>query len=425
MSLPKTSHFLVLLVLSFALRLYVSVLIYSGDLNNHFEWGESIIDVGASGAYSRYYPTVMQPTYPPFALYAFATSSLAFRAVNSSALFLNSRVPAFPSSLVWALEDQDAMPAFQKIIAILSDLGIGVLLYAFARRLLPQRPVFALVVSALYLLNPAVWYVSSIWGQIDSFPLMFIILAFYLAFRRHSYWSVLSFACALLSKQTSALFAPIFAIYWFSRFSWKQMFLPGISSFALFYLSYLPFSSSPNLLWPFQIYLDRLQTGSGSDYITDHAFNFWALFTHLAKISDSAKIFSSMTYSQAGYILFALFALPFLVAFWRKPLLKPLFHTATIFGLAAFLFLPRMHERYLVPALPFMLLSALNSRWFLFLYVLLSLGHLANLYHNWWYPNIPTAINLLSSWMSIQAIIFAFLLVFLLLISVFKKTYEK
>lgn len=417
--------FVLLLAFSFGLRLILSVQIYSGDLNNHFKWGESIIDVGASGAYDRYYPTVMQPTYPPLALYAFTTSSLVFRGIYASAWYLNSHIPIFPSRIIWLLQNQNVMPAFQKIIAIISDLGIGILIYTFIRQLKPQKPYFALLAAAFYLLNPAVWYVSSLWGQIDSYPLFFVILALYLVYRKRSLLSVLSFSAALLAKQSSVIFTPVFLIFYLSRFKWSDLVRPLAASLAFFYVVYLPFFSSLDLFWPFQVYLNRLQNGSGSDYVSDHAFNFWALFTHLQKISDSRIILFSLSYSQVGYILFALIIVPLLFVFARHSRPRQLFSLNTVISFASFLFLTRMHERYLVPVLPFMLLSAAYNPWILILYFLLSFCHLANIYHNWWFPNIPDLVNLLSVWGSIRLIILALLAVFLVFLINQYRSYEK
>jgi hypothetical protein len=47
-----------------------------------------------------------------------------------------------------------------------------------------------------------------------------------------------------------------------------------------------------------------------------------------------------------------------------------------------------MHERYLAPALPFMAIAAAGAPQLWPVFLLVSLGHLINLYHNWWYPTL-------------------------------------
>ena len=125
----KINLFLLVLVFSLLLRLFLSVQIYSGDVNNHMAWAAGILDGGAAGAYYREYPGVMQPTYPPISLLAFITSEWFYRQTISTAYSLNQTFAIFPSRLIWAMADQDFRPAFYKITAIVSDLGIGLLIF--------------------------------------------------------------------------------------------------------------------------------------------------------------------------------------------------------------------------------------------------------------------------------------------------------
>lgn len=63
--------------------------------------------------------------------------------------------------------------------ATLGDLGIGVVLYGYARDRIGAG-WRALIPSALYLLNPAVLLISAAHGQFDSLVILFVLLAFYL-----------------------------------------------------------------------------------------------------------------------------------------------------------------------------------------------------------------------------------------------------
>ena len=167
----------ILILVSLALRIWMSVQIYSGDLNNHIGWAESILKEGSRGAYSREYVGIMPPTYPPLALYGFITSSWMHSLVEKTIWSLNLNVPAFPSSLVWLFEDQDVLPSFYKVIAIFGDLGLGVLVYKFAREAFKLSNKISLLAAGAFLFNPAIWYLSSLWGQIESFTLFFFILS--------------------------------------------------------------------------------------------------------------------------------------------------------------------------------------------------------------------------------------------------------
>ena len=68
-----------------------------------------------------------------------------------------------------------------KLPAILFDLALGVLVYAVARRFGSEK--LALGAAALYVLNPAVVFVSALWGQVDSVACFFALLGVYALLR--------------------------------------------------------------------------------------------------------------------------------------------------------------------------------------------------------------------------------------------------
>jgi hypothetical protein len=68
-----------------------------------------------------------------------------------------------------------------------------------------------------------------------------------------------------------------------------------------------------------------------------------------------------------------------------------------ITGFSSFLFMTRMHERYLEYTLPFLLLISIKDKRMLYGFIFLSLFSFLNLYHNWWAPRINPLVNLLSS----------------------------
>ena len=147
--LKKLAPLVWLLIIGTLFRLAISRSIYSGDLNNHVGWGASIIRSGFGGAYDREYTGIMQPTYPPVALYAFSTSVGFYDWLNDAIRQLNKQFSVFPSGLVWWFEDQNTAPAFTKVIAIVSDVGVATLLYIFARRFKASATI-AWWVAALY-----------------------------------------------------------------------------------------------------------------------------------------------------------------------------------------------------------------------------------------------------------------------------------
>ncbi|KKU94751.1 hypothetical protein A3H89_01200 [Candidatus Amesbacteria bacterium RIFCSPLOWO2_02_FULL_48_11] len=404
-----TKSFLVVLVISLIGRVVLSITAYSGDLNNHIGWAESILQSGTFGAYDRQYPGIMQPTYPPLALYAFVTSTWSYHVISDISHIANNSFPAFPSRFIWFWQRQQILPAFNKVPAILSDIGIGVLIYVFLRRNFPSRPLISLIGATAYLFNPAVWYTSSIWGQIETLPLFFILLSYWCILQKKIIPSHLAFAAALLSKQSSIIFLPVFLLV-----SWRlagpvRTVVGLLFQLLIAYLVYLPFFSSPSLLWPVSVYLNRIQIGSGSNYISDHAFNLWALVTRLQKIPDTSVVFLGLSAGLVGLAAFILSYCLALLVLWKKKLTFPALVTLNaLIPALAFLVLTKMHERYFAPVLPFLALAAAYYPWLWPVYVLVSAAHLANLYHLWWFPPLPPVIAWLMAWPNIMILIMVF-----------------
>ncbi len=407
-------NILLAVILALGLRIYLSTSIYSGDVNNHIAWSAGILESGFSGAYDRSYSHVMQPTYPPLALYSFVTSHWLFNNLNSLVRFVHFRVNIHlsPSFLVFFFENQNVLPAFHKIVSIFSDIGIGILIYLLAKTIFNVKSPAAFGAMCLYLFNPSVFYNSTLWGQLESVPVFFVLLAVWLLLHNKYLSAHASFMAALLFKQSSLLFFPVFAVFSIKKVGWRKTLLGLVLQCLLFYAAYLPFINwhTDNLFYPVSVYINRFQTGSGSDYISDHAFNLWALFSHLAKISDSVEIIRGISASLFGQLIFicltAILFSRFLVSRKNTALIN-------LFGLLAFtsfMFLTRMHERYLAPVLPFMAISASKNRQLWPIYFLVSLAHLINMYHQWWFPDIPVLVPLVSAWVTIvSAVIILFI----------------
>ena len=387
---------MLLFLVGLVLRLFLSVQIYSGDVNNHISWGQDILKNGPVGIYAREFMSrygTLTPTYPPVPLLLFTLSQGAFSWVSHTAWNLNLEIPLFPSQTIWWLQDQDTQPAFHKIWAILADIGIAGLIYAATRKRW---------LAALVLFNPAFFYNSASWGQIESLPVFFLLAAF---LTRRPFLSAVSFTLALLSKQSSIIFIPIYVWFFWRQFGLSVSLKSAAVALVVFWLSFLPFYQIGNwLTFPFATYWNKIQTGSGSDYVVDHAFNFWAITTGLSKIPDA-------NYRVWGYLLFGA-CLVFILS--RKSF--SVFPAAALTTMSAFFFLTRMHERYLLPALAFMIFWVYRDKRILPVFIYLSVFHWANLYHNWWYPRWPALVSLLTPLPTIQIITLVALAAFIWLL---------
>jgi Gpi18-like mannosyltransferase len=409
----KTGHLLTLLLLALVLRLVLSITVYSGDVNNHVEWGRSIMTDGARGAYDREYTGVMQPTYPPLSLYAFTTSYWMYDSLYNLSWAINKSTPVFPSAIIWAMEDQDVRPAFHKVISIISDLGIAVLIYALSRKVFSVSHQAGMSAAAIFLFNPAIFYNSALWGQMESPPIFWVMLSVWLILTKRPIWGHAAFVFALLFKQSTLVFIPLIMLLSLFKAGWKKTFLGLLVQVAVFFIAYLPFipafsSFTETLVYPFSIYLDRIEVGSGSNYISDHAFNLWALFTHLEKIPDSMIMFSDISANLLGKVIFIAVSGLFISKYLLSRSTRDLLSLFGLVSLCSFMVLTRMHERYLAPAIPFLALVSASKKQLRPIFYLVSLGHLINLYHEWWFPYVDRLVPIIASWNTILFVILLF-----------------
>lgn len=403
-----------LLLLGLILRLVLSITVYSGDVNNHVEWARSILKSGTVGAYDRQYKGVMQPTYPPLALYSFSTAYWAYENIYHFSSALNKSLPAFPSTFIWAMEDQDVLPAFHKLTSIFSDLGIAVLIYGLARKVFSVSHSTGLTSAAVFLFNPAVFYNSALWGQMESPPIFLVMLAVWLFLTHRPIKGHAAFAAALLFKQSSLIFIPLILLLSVFQAGWKKTALGLLVSLGIFFLSYLPFipaslNFTDKLTYPFSVYVNRIEVGSGSNYISDHAFNLWALFTRLEKIPDTLIVFSDLSANMVGKIVFVVLSGWYISKYLLSRSTRDLLSLFGLISFCAFMVLTRMHERYLAPALPFLALVSASKTQLRAVFLLVSLGHLVNLYHEWWFPYLTNLVPLIDTWNTVSGVIVLFI----------------
>lgn len=404
--------FLTLLLIGLVLRFVLSVQIYSGDVNNHISWGKDAINFGPAGIYEReFYPRygTLSPNYPPIPIFLFTIFYALYDWVYKNAWNLNLTIPVFPSNFIFFLQDQDTLPAFLKIPSMLADIGIAAVIFLFARRIAKKKDSYWLLVApSLILFNPAFFYNSTYWGQIEAIPLFFVLLSFYfLIYSNRFLLSSVFFTLAVLSKQTSAVFVPVFVVYFFLKFGFKNSLKSLFLSTIVFWLMFLPFYKSGNILiYPFATYWNKIQIAAVSDFITDHAFNFWAFIVGLGKTSDSLPFIFGISFQVWGYIFFTLLSVIIMYAIYRhRDNVQIVLLSASLVSFGSFMFLTRMHERHLEAALPFLLLLGIRDKKILLIFLYLSVFHFLNLYHNWWAPRFGFLVEILSSIIVINILI--------------------
>jgi dolichyl-phosphate-mannose-protein mannosyltransferase len=358
---------ILLIVLAFLVRLIFIYPQYSGDIKNHIAWGQSVVEQGTDNFYNRSFSGFNDANYPPLTILLFGVSYFVYQLKILSITFLNQSLSIFPSFIIPYIQTTNFEALFFKLPAILADLGIGWLLYKLTKNK---------IIASLYLFNPAVIYISTVWGQIESIPIFFLLLALFLIKNKKFTLSHLAFLTAILTKQTALWLTPVFLIIWFKNQTKKQFILGLFLQLLAFVLIYLPFTSPVNAITSY------LATLSGSSVVvSDAAWNLWFFITS-PQTQDFAP-FLGLTFRLWSIIL--LVGVYSIISFklFKKTDINQITLSLFLLSLVAFFIQTRVHERHLFPTLVFMLLLSIKNKNLLFLsYIALSGYHMLNLYYS-------------------------------------------
>lgn len=365
-----TKKLFYLVITALIIRLIVIYFQYSGDIRNHLVWADSVLSSGTWGFYGRHFIGFNDANYPPAMILLFAFFRFLYQVVNNFLLWQNFNAKFLPSSLILFFASLNMQAVFLKLPSVLADLGIGILLYRiFAKK------SHALLISALYLFNPAVIYVAAVWGQVESIPLFFLVLSYYFLPHRF-YFSHLAFALALLLKQTALWVLPVFLIIWFKQGGAKAI-LRGLTLQAIvFILLYLPFA------WPSTAFSSYLSTLSGSStLVSDQASNLWYFIVGSQRVEDSTLLLGLSFRLWSLLLLGASYGF-ICLNLWKKATLERVAGGLFWLSFFAFFLQTRVHERHLAPAVLFLLLTDHRSKYKILFYFLLSAYYMYNLYYS-------------------------------------------
>ena len=335
------------LVAMFGVALLIRLLLapytgFWGDLAVYRSWVTRLHDVGLHDFYSSGPPA----EYPPGYLYV---------------LWLISHVSTTPGYLLL------------KLPSLVADLGIAWIAGTYAARLAPQQikerwPVRTLVAAAV-LFNPAVLALSSVWGQVDAVPAMFVLWSLLLLIAspprlRYEIAAFLLFAVAISIKPQSAFVVPVMLYVLYRRHLYRRSLsevidgalrigLIGAVSLGAWLVSGLPFGLGPVSLVRFND-----DAANNHAFTSANAFNLWGVvgFWRNDSVGDHVVSFAGISAFHIGLLLFAVATG---VVLWQihaaigrgAPEATALTIAAASVALLAFALLTRMHERYMFLAL--------------------------------------------------------------------------
>lgn len=328
------------LLLAFLLRVVLAAMIRGNetDMNCFLLWGDMVFNDGIP----NFYHSESFHDYPPgymYILYVIGWLRSVFH-------------------ISW---DSVSSIVMTKMPAILADLGLGVLIYKAAQGKFRERG--AALLATVYLFCPVVILDSAIWGQTDAVFTFFVALMCYLVIQKKLIPSYFVFAVAILIKPQSLIFTPvlIFGIVdqvFLQDFQWKKFWVNlglGLLAIGMIGLFMMPFGFH-------EAFAQYKDTVGSYEYCSVNAYNLWTLCGLNWQGQDG--LFLGLSYQRWGtlFIVLTVVAATFFSLRTKKDESKYFYLGAFIVS-CVFLFSVRMHERYIFPAMAFLILAyALRPR---------------------------------------------------------------
>ncbi|MBI2019164.1 hypothetical protein HYS95_00655 [Candidatus Daviesbacteria bacterium] len=273
-----------------------------------------------------------------------------------------------------------------KIPAILAEIFLGIFIY---QKIL-KKSGWATVAFTMILFTPVFIFNSSVWGQIDGLLSLMLVLSVYFLIQKKLILSSVFWGLAFLIKPQATAILPVLALFLIKNLSIRNFLKVTIPASLTILLLSLPFFVNKPLG------IINLFTKMVSDYpyTSLFAYNLWGIVGFWIK---DERLWNNLSYQNWGYILVGGYLIILSYLYLKKRLTL---YAVGALATLAFFFLPtRVHERYLYPALVFLVITAtqLKSKILVMLTAILSLLHLLNLYqvyvyYNEIYSNVPKTL---------------------------------
>lgn len=269
-----------------------------------------------------------------------------------------------------------------KFWAVLFDFIAGFLIYLIGKKQKKEKLGFWL--GIFYILNPAIFINSSIWGQFDSLLATVLFLVVYFFTLKKDILGLIIYTIAILTKpQSIFLFPLVFYLFFLRNLKWRKIFSTtnksywlklfkgGIACIITYVLLVLPAFSPPFsqrtgsiFQWMIDLFLwlPRLYFKYVGDYpyATANAFNLWTILG--GQVTFDNQPFLGLTYAiWSKILLFGLWGYIIWVLTKIKKENFSLYYLSYLLAFGFFMFTTRLHERYLVPALVFLFVCILED----------------------------------------------------------------
>jgi len=361
-----------LLSAGFIARLFAFRMDYSfeSDVHTFQFWAIQLFENG----FSSFYGADFFSDYPPVYMYVL----YLLGAVRAG-------VQAIFGSEYWVVLQSPMFRFFTFLPAILADLGIGCFIYKIAIKSqetqqqksrnnepskvsfeeglgetfskISPKVLFALFAAAMWLFNPAIILISSVWGQVESVFVLMLVGSLYFLRQKKLIPAYVLFGLAIMTKPQSLFLAPVFLYSAYEFFQANKDDINAavlkISGAAGAALSVMIFVSLP---FGLMATMRQMLFGVGLyGHATVNAANLWFLR------GDNWGEYSSL--------LFLLIVVHIVIGTMIALHYDSTRHGGRHFYLIVaalfvviFAFSMRMHERYLFPALVFFVIYYIENR---------------------------------------------------------------
>lgn len=321
---------------------------FGPDVGSYQAWAGQIATLGPAHTYQEGYFL----DYPPGYLYALWVVGLISQAIGATGDF--SRV---------IIESP----------AIVADFALAILMYAFVRRG-NRTALMAFIAMLMVALNPPLLYDTVIWGQSDS-VLTFVTLLSLVAILGKQYevaWGLA--AIAVLVKPQGLMILPVLGLWTMLETDFATWIRSGLALVAAAIIGIAPFQIGHEWNWILKLYTS---TAAYYHETSVNAFNLMALIGGLRN-SDDGTIGGLSYFALGMSLLVPLYAFVAWILWRGRTPTRLVFATfIAIFGF--FMVAPRMHERYLYPAIVLAVPLALEAPEMLAVFVILTFTCLFNL----------------------------------------------
>ena len=358
-SSPKKMLIMGILLVALLMRLLIAPVWigYDTDVRTFMAWSDRAYTVGLSGLYTNAKDYFLD--YPPGYMYVLYVVGMLHHKL----------------SIPW--ENWESL-IILKLPAILADLVTAYVIYrlALSKKGGARTWLQALGLAALFVFNPAIWVNSAVWGQVDSFFMLFILATFLMQQQGKLPQASVFIALAILLKPQALLFGIFLLIDVIRKRNAMVWLLSILSGAATIAVLALPFAIGRGYGWLFELYSGTL---ASYPYASLNAFNVMALLG--GNFIDMTSGVLHISYQWIGWVLMGLSIIYVCYLYIRSRGQRgALLYISFLFITAVFMCMTKMHERYLHYGLLLVLSSFIyiKDRRILGLFIGFSLTHFIN-----------------------------------------------